>query len=290
MLAANEAVAEHIAAAAAPMVYRIHETPDPRKVLDFEDLAAQFGASLGVDAAGHRRFTMTTRNRDGRKTQRQIAVATPDVRITSRHYQKLISKIEGSPLERILSYLMLRSLKQARYSVDNRGHFALASACYCHFTSPIRRYPDLLVHRALTALFDSAPPPHEAELLAAFAEHSSLTERTAGEAERELVEWKKVGFMADRVGDDFAALIISTTKFGFFVELEEFFIEGLVPIDTLPGDSWGYHENSRRIVGRRTRQEFRIGDRVRVRLDRIDSTEMKLQFSVLVPKKSKRNR
>ncbi len=290
MLAANEAVAAHITDAAVPMVYRIHETPDPKKVLDFEEVASQFGASLGLRASEHKRFQMTTRHRDGRKSQRQVQIAQPDFRISSRHYQKLIAKIEGSPLERILSYLMLRSLKQARYSVDNQGHFALASDCYCHFTSPIRRYPDLLVHRALGALLDGTAPTHGIEQLAQFADRSSQTERTAAEAERELVEWKKVKFMADRVGDDFAALIISTTKYGFFVELEELFVEGLVPMDTLPGDSYGYHENSRRIVGRRTRQEFRIGDRVRVRLDRIDGVEKKLQFSVLVPRKSKKNR
>ena len=289
MLAANEAVATHITAAA-PMVYRIHELPDPKKVLEFEELAAQFGVTLGLAEAAARRFHETTRHRDGRKTQRAFEVAAPDIKITSRHYQRLVAKIEGSPLERILSYLMLRSLKQARYSTDNVGHFALASDCYCHFTSPIRRYPDLLVHRALGALLDKAEPVHDPVRLAEFAERSSHTERRAGDAERELVEWKKVKFMVDRVGDEFPALIISTTKFGFFVELEEFFIEGLVPIDTIPGDRYGYHENSRRIVGARTRHQFSIGDRLTVRLDRVDGVDKRLQFSVVVPRRSKKNR
>ncbi len=153
--------------------------------------------------------------------------------LTSRSYQKLVQKIEGKPEERILSYLMLRSLKQARYSDKNVGHFALAAPSYTHFTSPIRRYPDLIVHRILAAHLDGTRLwPGSARDIAAM---SSDTERRAAEAERELVEWKKVKFMMNRVGDEFPALIISTTRFGFFVELEEMFIEGLVPMDTLPG-------------------------------------------------------
>src|SRR5581483_10140787 len=135
--------------------------------------------------------------------------------------------------ERILSYLMLRSLKQARYSTENAGHFALAADSYTHFTSPIRRYPDLIVHRLLkTALAGKTPPP-EPELRA-IADECSQSERRAADAERELVEWKKVKFMESRLGDEFDALVISTTRYGLFVELENLFIEGLVPIDTLP--------------------------------------------------------
>ena len=152
--------------------------------------------------------------------------------LTSRSYQKLVQKIEGKPEERILSYLMLRSLKQARYSEQNVGHFALAAPSYTHFTSPIRRYPDLIVHRILAAHLDGTR--YDADLHGS-PNRASDTERRAAEAERELVEWKKVKFMMNRVGDEFPALIISTTRFGFFVELEEMFIEGLVPMDTLPG-------------------------------------------------------
>jgi ribonuclease R len=283
MLAANEAVAGHITAAGAPMVYRIHEPPDPKKVAEFEELAHQFGVSLIGGALPVKRFSQTTRHRDGRKTRNEIVQVDQNLKISSRRYQKLVAQIEGKPEERILSYLMLRSLKQAHYSAENKGHFALASDCYTHFTSPIRRYPDLLVHRALGALLDASEPPYSEQQLGKLAELNSVAERVAAEAERELVEWKKVKFMTDRVGDQFPALIISATKFGFFVELEELFIEGLVPIDTLPGDHYRFHENARRIVGERTKRQFKIGDRVDVQLDRIDSVERKLQFSVVVP-------
>jgi ribonuclease R len=283
MLAANEAVASHIAAAGWPMVYRIHELPDPKKVAEFEELALQFGVSLIGGALPAKRFGMVSRHSDGRKTRRDLVHVDEGLKVTSRQYQKLVAQIEGKPEERILSYLMLRSLKQARYAAENRGHFALASDCYTHFTSPIRRYPDLLVHRVLGALLDGGRPPYTEEQLGKLAELNSVAERVAAEAERELVEWKKVKFMTDRVGDEFSGLIISVTKYGLFVELEELFVEGLVPIDTLPGDRYRFHENARRVTGERTKREFKIGDRVQVRLDRLDAVERKLQFSVVVP-------
>ncbi len=275
MLAANEAVASHLEAAGLPMIFRIHERPDPKRVLEFEQIAAHFGYSLTPGGAPVKRFRETT-----------VALDNPN--LTSRNYQKLVAKIEGKPEERILSYLMLRSLKQARYSDRNQGHFALAAESYTHFTSPIRRYPDLIVHRILAAHLDGARYDPD---LGAIADWSSETERRAAEAERELVEWKKVKFMIGRVGDEFPALIISTTRFGFFVELEELFIEGLVPLDALPGDRFTYHENIRKIIGERSRRQFSIGDKVRVRLDRVDGVEKKLQFSVVeAERKRKRGR
>jgi ribonuclease R len=213
-----------------------------------------------------------------------------DIPVTPRMYQKLAKRIEGKPEERILSYLMLRSLKQARYSADNRGHFALAAASYTHFTSPIRRYPDLIVHRILGAFLDGRRDLISPEGLETIAHDCSDTERRAAEAERELVEWKKARFMEDHVGEQFRGLITSTTRFGFFVELENLFVEGLVPIETLTGDRYLFQEKVRKIVGQRTRREYSIGDTVTVLLDRVDPVERKLQFSLLEPEKARKNR
>jgi len=210
MLAANEAVAAHLETHGLASVYRIHEKPDPKRVMEFEDVAVQFGYSLGAGAMPVKRHRVVDKHRDGRKTQRHITLPDAEINLTSRNYQKLISQLEGKPEERILSYLMLRSLKQARYSPENRGHFALAAESYTHFTSPIRRYPDLLVHRILGALLDGKAPLYDLPELHEMCDSSSDTERRAAEAERELVEWKKTKFMIDRVGEDFDALIIST--------------------------------------------------------------------------------
>ena len=213
MLAANEAVASHLENAGIASIYRIHEKPDPRRVMEFEEVAAHFGYSLGVGAIPVKRFGITDRHRDGSKRRREIELPSPDLSIASRHYQHLVAKIEGKPEERILSYLMLRSMRQARYSTENAGHFALAAPTYTHFTSPIRRYPDLMVHRLLRGVLagQQARLPQEGEL-AAIAGECSESERRAADAERELVEWKKVKFMAERVGEDFDALVISTTQ------------------------------------------------------------------------------
>src|SRR5438477_871601 len=274
-----------------------------------------------------------------------------EVQITPRMYQKLTEKIAGKPEERILSFLMLRSLKQARYSEENLGHFALATTSYTHFTSPIRRYPDLIVHRILKdVLRESAEtwdgdtpvgrfpaqdgnakgqgPEHQKALsdlsstrpqqrrrdagtsiaspwskrrdhavyretlqpaggpipleeLNDIAEESSQSERRADEAERELMEWKKVKFMQNRVGEDFDGLVISVTKYGFFVELTDLFVEGLIPLNSLNDDHYTYHENTREIIGQRTRKTYRLGQKVHVILDRIDPVEKKLQFALL---------
>ena len=241
------------------------------------------------------------------KRAREVEVPK-DVHITPRMYQKLTEKIAGKPEERILSFLMLRSLRQARYSEENSGHFALAAPSYTHFTSPIRRYPDLIVHRILREVLressgsqkvedhQAASPwskrrehhapealggPIPLEELHKIAEESSQSERRADEAERELMEWKKVKFMQDRVGEDFDGLIISVTKFGFFVELNDLFVEGLVPLGSLMDDRYTYHENTREIIGQRSRKIYSLGQKVRVLVDRIDPVEKKIQFALL---------
>ncbi len=289
MLSANEAVAATFEDADIPALYRIHEKPEGKRIADFEEIAAHFGYSLGVGAIPVRRHPVVEKRRDGRKVRKDV-VLTQEIDISSRNYQRLIARLAGKPEERILSYLMLRSLKQARYSNVNEGHFALAASAYTHFTSPIRRYPDLIVHRILGHYLDTKEPLLEENLLHDLGHDTSFTERRAGEAERELIEWKKVKFMEERVGDEFNALIISTTKFGFFVELTELFVEGLVPMESLGGDRFLYHENGRKIIGERTRKMFSIGDRVQVRLDRADAIERKLQFALVVEGGSGRRR
>jgi ribonuclease R len=332
MLAANECVAHHLASRHIASLYRVHEKPDAKRVYDFETIAATFGYSLGVGALPIHRVQMKADRRAAHGTGkgvRQIEVPK-EVHITPRMYQKLTEKIAGKPEERILSYLMLRSLKQARYSEENLGHFALAATSYTHFTSPIRRYPDLIVHRILkdvlrkedqnphfsqnrgevgrptadeqpspwskrrdsragvpSAIAQDRSAPHglggpiSLEELYEIAEESSQAERRADDAERELMEWKKVKFMQERIGEDFDGLIISVTKFGFFVELTDLFVEGLVPLTTLSDDRYTYHENTREIIGQRSRKTYRLGQKIRVLVDRIDPVEKKIQFAAM---------
>jgi len=392
MLSANECVAHWIEAQGIPGIYRIHETPDPKRIIDFEETASQFGYSLGFSSLPVKRIQTKGDRRDSRGTSRQAKTheVAESIPVTPQMYQRLTAKIAGKPEERILAYLMLRSLKQARYSEKNVGHFALASPSYTHFTSPIRRYPDLIVHRLLRALLQSGanpegaailstnpqpwgekataktgkhdrstkepgrsatelgaprpdsrtwvheshpatepgapssarlhapkvgivrtgspasllvgagsttalsqhstshrgdetstPPPLPEEELEAIATESSQSERRADDAERELIEWKKIKFMQDRVGEDFHAIILSCTKYGFFVELDDLFIEGLVPIATLQDDRYIFRDTDRQIVGTRNGRIFRMGQRVHVLLDRIDRQQRRLQFALL---------
>jgi ribonuclease R len=329
MLSANECVAQHLESKGIASLYRVHEKPDAKRVYDFEVIAATFGYSLGVGALPIHRVQMKADRRAAYGTGKRVhEIEIPkEVHITPRMYQKLTEKIAGKPEERILSYLMLRSLKQARYSEENLGHFALAATSYTHFTSPIRRYPDLIVHRILKSVLrtqggaaaglrpvgqpgaavptqasirhdaaspwskrrtrSGAPAAHElggpisVEELHEIAEESSQAERRADEAERELMEWKKVKFMQDRVGEEFDGLVTSVTKFGFFVELTDLFVEGLVPLNTLIDDRYTYHENTREIIGQWSRKIYHLGQKVRVLVDRIDPVEKKIQFSVL---------
>ncbi|HEX3660120.1 MAG TPA: VacB/RNase II family 3'-5' exoribonuclease [Acidobacteriaceae bacterium] len=310
MLSANECVASWLQNLGVPSLYRIHEKPEPRRVVEFEEIAAAFGYSLGIGSLPVRTFRMKSERREqhvrqerGRESRSPRGYEVPqDIPITPRMYQKLTEKIAGKPEERILSYLMLRSLRQARYSEKNEGHFALAAPCYTHFTSPIRRYPDLIVHRIAKALLDDgvegrgvlaseearrpqAPyEPLDEPSLAAIARESSESERRAADAERELVDWKKIKFMRDRVGEDFSGMILNATKYGLFVELADLFVEGLVStqsLGALDGDRYTYRENTRQIIGDHGGRRFSVGDRVRVVLDRVDAVEKRLQFSIL---------
>ena len=287
MLAANQAVASELQSKLTFAMYRIHELPDSKRVAAFEEIAAHFGYSLTRGALPVTRHAMVEKKRDGSKVRKDIELVKADIGITSKDYQKLIRKLEGKPEERILNYLMLRSLRQARYSASNEGHFALAMDHYTHFTSPIRRYPDLIVHRLLLGA------KYSDQELKEIADDTSFTERRSADAERELIEWKKLKFMIQYVGETFRALITNTTKYGFFVELEELFVEGLVAMDSLPGDKYFYQEAVRRIVGQRTRREFKIGDEVSVLLERVNSSERKLEFSLFeesAPKTKKKKK
>jgi len=334
MLAANEAVAEYLEKRGVASLHRVHEKPDPKKVLEFEELAHAFGYSLGVEDLAERRVTVRHgRGRPqaregrggGRGRMRPMSVTMPaaeEVDIRPQHYQRLTEKIAGKPEERILSYLMLRSLKQARYAVDVLGHFALATKEYTHFTSPIRRYPDLIVHRALKWALenpDVAPlrthvenartgteetvavlGPYRRVELQDIAAESSEAERRADAAERELMEWKTAQFMESHLGEEYSALIISVQKFGFFVELVEIFVEGLVSIDRLEeftGQRCAYHDRDHSIVcepyrgsrrGGGARRIFRLGDRVRVRAERIDPFRHRVEFSLIEDSSSDR--
>jgi len=282
MLLANETVAGHHERLDVPSLYRIHEEPEPQRVIEFAELASAYGYRFPVEG------------------------------VSSKDYQRLSAQLAGKPEERVLAYAMLRSLQRARYTASNAGHFGLAAPVYTHFTSPIRRYPDLIVHRVLRALLSQSPrwgestmsvdtdeqttaqtvkqkprrarnvpapiPFGELELM---AEESSERERAADAAEREVDEWRKAVFMAERLGEEFEGMIINVRDFGFFVELADFFIEGLVAVATLIDDYYQFDERRHALIGRRGGRAFRLGDRVRVRVERVNTDRHLVDFSVV---------
>jgi len=348
MLAANRAVASYLLARGIESLHRIHEKPDARKVVEFEELARAFGYTLGLKnlleerlPVRHGRTPAPARpgrpDSYGHGRERPMFAMLPasgELKITAADYQRLLAKLAGKPEERIVSYLMLRSLKRARYAAESLGHFALAFQEYTHFTSPIRRYPDLVVHRilrwALEHPTEGAPAkqlprkafggaaearragPYSRAALEEIGAESSEAERRAEAAERELMDWKTAQFMESRLGEEYDALIISVQKYGLFVELTEVFVEGLIPISALEeaaGARCSYRQQDHAIVAlvpgsrrrsstERGRPQHRatkslyserskpallswcLGDRVRVRAERIDPLRRKVEFAL----------
>ena len=256
MLLANETVAGHLASYGMPALYRIHEKPDPLKVMQFEDFVSAFGFSLGA-SDGH---------------------------VTPMHFQKLVDKIRGNPAERPIAFLMLRTMQKARYDPGNVGHFGLAAETYTHFTSPIRRYPDLIVHRLLRELrHTKVSDQRRAELeddLPEVGRHTSEMERRAAEAEREILQWKKVRFMADKVGDAFDGYITGVAPFGMFVELIDHYVEGLIHVTTMADDYYRYRETQHALFGENSKKLYRLGDRVRVQIIKVDMERRQIDLGL----------
>jgi ribonuclease R len=260
MLAANEAVAAFVTDRNIPFLYRVHENPDPAKLINFQEFVYGFGYEF----------------------------ALVEDRVNPAELQRLLAQADGRPEERMLNYALLRCMKQARYAAENLGHFGLASKCYCHFTSPIRRYPDLVVHRILRAALTTGEHTGDkraekqlaiaTERLGEIAEHTSKRERVAMEAERDVVELKKVQFMQRHLGEEFDGFITGVTGFGFFVELEELFVEGLVHITTLDDDLYSYMEKQHSLIGRRLKRVFRIGDKTRVTVAAVVPATRRIEF------------
>jgi ribonuclease R len=258
MIAANEAVARHLTEKDLPTLYRVHEGPDQEAL----EALAPFLLSLGY-----------------RLPQKKDNIAPSEI-------QRLLESARGKPEERMLNRVLLRSMKQAVYQPENIGHFGLASTCYTHFTSPIRRYPDLIVHRMLDKVLrgEKLKPNQHADWLRQLQEagkHTSERERHAMDAEREMVDLKKAQFMMNKMGEEFTGFITSLANFGFFVELDACFIEGLVKLSSLTDDDYAYYEKEYVIKGRRHDRKFRLGDNVRVKVARINAFRSEIDFELL---------
>ena len=270
MLVANETVAQHLEDKQVPSLFRIHENPDPLKVAQFEEFVTTLGYSVGV---------------------------APEA-VKPRHFQKLVEKMRGTPEEKPIAFLMLRTMQKARYDPSNLGHFGLAAKSYTHFTSPIRRYPDLVVHRTLResrhAKMDEARREELTDDLPEIARHTSERERRADDAERELVQWKKVRFMADKVGDEFEGYVTGVTAFGLFIELIEHFVEGLVHVSTMADDYYRFVERAHVLRGENSGKAYRLGDRVKVQVVKVDGERRQIDLGLVeileAVRESERNR
>jgi len=258
MLAANETVARELVFGSQPGLYRVHEQPDPQKLEDLKDILKEFKLKLRGNVE----------------------------EIRPGELQRVLKEVAGTPEERFLTNIVLRSMRRAFYSEESSGHFALALEHYCHFTSPIRRYPDLIVHRRLAELIaNGALYGERREQIESahplYASQSSERERRADDAEREVLEWKKVIFMRDKVGNEYAGIVTGVAPFGLFVELDEIFVQGMVPVATIAGDFWRYHDREHRMRGESTNRELRLGDKVKVRVESIDEDRHQLEFRLL---------
>lgn len=257
MLIANETVARHLEERGPPALFRVHEPPDPAKVAEFGDFAATLGHGLG---------------------------APPD-QVRPRHFQRLLARLQGAPAERPVARSMLQTMQKAHYAPVNVGHFGLALEVYTHFTSPIRRYPDLVAHRLLRELRGGRLRPERAAALAdalpEIARHASARERRAEDAEREIVQWKKVRFMADKVGEEFTGQVVGVSRFGLFVELVEHFVEGLAHVSGMADDYYRFVESDHALHGEATGKVYRLGDRVEVRVVRVDAALLRIDLGVV---------
>jgi ribonuclease R len=256
MLLANETVASHLVEHAVPSLHRVHEPPDVKKVMDFEE----FITTMGYGLAGGK---------------------TPQ----PRDFQRLIDRMRGTPEERPIAALMLRTMQKARYDASSLGHFGLAAEHYTHFTSPIRRYPDLIVHRTLRMARQGKLTPARGEELEdelpEVAKHSSEMERRADEAERELLQWKKVRFMADKVGDEYEGYITGVAPFGLFVELIEHYVEGMVHVSSMADDYYRFVEQQHIFRGENTKKIYRLGDKVNVQVVRVDMERRQIDLGIV---------
>ncbi len=254
MIAANESVAEYVEKLGVPCLYRIHEEPDPMRMEDVLRVIKPLGIAP-------------------RKT------------LKPGDFPALLRTIKGTPAEEVVNYIVLRSLKQARYSPTNVGHFGLASKSYTHFTSPIRRYPDLVVHRILREVLSGKQLPEnrvrELETtLPDIAYSSSRMERLSDEAEREVVDAMRVWFMKEKVGEEFVAKIVGVTAYGLKVRLKEFYVEGFLHVSYMTDDFYQFNDKNMTLYGRHTKKSFKIGQELKMRVDRVDMEEREVIFGL----------